>query len=103
MPDQMIDSNGRPINLGFIDTSSTQLLDGGSSSAATTAYSSPTAVLISAPESFHIAIGTAPTATTSTPYLPAGLYETAIKVGYKIAVIKSSAATNGAVWVTPYA
>lgn len=98
-----VDANGRPIPLSFLDTSSVQVLDGASASAATTAFTdSFTAVLITAPEAFHLERGSSPTATTSSTYLPAGLYETVLEKDDKIAVIKATASTAGAVWVTPY-
>lgn len=98
----LVQTGSGPAQLAFLKTSATQALDGTSGSAATTAFSSETAVLIAAPEAFHMEIGTNPTATTSSSYFPPGLYETGIHTNYKIAIIKSSASTNGYVWVTPY-
>lgn len=98
-----LDENGRAVPVSFLKTSSTQKLDG-TASDATTAFSTTqiTTVLITAPEDFHIEIGTNPIATTNSPYIPAGLYETALFPNELIAVIKTSAATAGDVWVTPY-
>ena len=101
---QITDSNGDKAPLGFLDTGNTQKLDGGASSASTTVFNTtkPTGVLISAPEAFHVEIGSSPTATINSTFLPAGLYETGVRQGHSIAIIKASASTNGDVWVTPY-
>ena len=100
----VVDSDGEKVPLGFIDTSNTQKLDGAAGSASTTVFNTkvPVAVLISAPEAFHVEVGESPTATVNSVYLPAGLYETGVRPGHKIAVIKASASTAGDVWVTPY-
>lgn len=99
-----LDENGRAVPVSFLKTASTQLLDGTSASDVTTAFSTTqiTTVLISAPEAFHIEIGTNPTATTSSPYIPAGLYELALFPNELVAIIKATASTAGAVWATPY-
>lgn len=101
---QVIDTNGYPAPLGYLKTSATQKLDGTAVAATTTVFSTtnPVAVLISAAESFHIEIGSNPTATTNSTFLPAGLYETGLWPNFKVSIIKSSAATAGNVWVTPY-
>lgn len=99
---QPLDNNGNAVPLAFLVTASTQKLNGAAASAATTAASGVTGYLISAPESFHIEIGATPTATTSSPFIPAGLYDVAVKNLDKVAIIKSAAATAGDVWVTPY-
>ena len=98
------DSNGDKFDLGYIDTSNTQKLDGGSSSAASTVFSTedPMVLLISAPEAFHIEIDETPVATTNSTYLPAGIYQTGIRQGHKVAVIKATGTSAGLVWATPY-
>ncbi len=93
-----------PVNLGFLDTSSVQVLDGTSASAATTniAQDEEKGVLITSEESFHIEIGENPTATTSSQLLPAGIYETGIAANDEIAVIKAASATAGLVYISQY-
>lgn len=95
------DSHSRAVPALTSQTASTQRLDGTSASAASTEFTSSSVVRISAPEEFHYEIGTSPTATTSSPYVPAGvMFEEHIPGGQKIAIIKATAATAGVVWVT---
>lgn len=95
-------AQGTAAQLGYLLTASKQKLDGTAASASSTAFADGAAVLISAPEAYHLEIGVAPTATTNSTYMPAGLYETGIHAGYSIAVIKATASTAGNIWVTPY-
>lgn len=69
----------------------TQKLTSSGSSVASNAFTNTTNVRIVADAACHYAIGTAPTATTSSVYLPANAAEPiTIKAGNKIAVIAAS-------------
>lgn len=48
----------------------------------------------------HIAIGADPTATTNDPFMPRGVEYFPVPVGYKVALIKSAAASAGVGSVT---
>ncbi len=101
-PAQVIDNNGFPTGGFFLATASTQKLDGNAGSAQlTTASTGNTLYQVTAPEAFCIEIGTNPTATTNSPFMPAGKHLIALKNGDKLAIIKFTGATAGLVWVTP--
>lgn len=100
-----LDRNFNPQPISSLDSSTTQILNGTSTSAQSSVFSTTkdVEVFISAEESFHIEFGTNPTSTTNSQ-LVAGPVNMSIfiPVGEKIAVIKAASATAGNVFITEY-
>lgn len=85
---QAKDQGGKIVSNVFQPSGTTQKLNSAGSSTSSTAFSKNTIVRLMADADCNYAIGTAPTATTSTVYLPSKVGEQIhIKSGNKIAVI----------------
>lgn len=88
---QAIDTGSKIIPNAMQPGGTTQKLASSGSSVASTAFTNTTVVRIIADADCHYAIGAAPTATTSTVFLPSDSAEQiTIKAGNKIAVIAAS-------------
>lgn len=86
---QFIDGNGGVAPV--MKPGNTQVVDGTSASAQTSVYSTRNVIYLCSTGAFNLAVGTNPTASNSTMYIPAGL-PTYIRVdqGNKIAVFGAS-------------
>lgn len=99
-----IETDGQhPIDFYSMDLANAETLDGTSASdASSSAYTSPTPVILIGPEAFHVTIAASPTATTSNIQWPGGLpLPIRVTAGMKVAVIKASGATAGIVYAIP--
>jgi hypothetical protein len=88
-----------------MQNSTTQTISMTGTSAATTngfefGSTSHAIVEIGSPQPFHMAYGATPTATTSSPYYPAGVIVKKINRGDGVAVIKASGSSDATVTVT---
>ena len=88
IPQQPIDGNKWPVTNTMEPSGATQKINSAGSSTQSTAFSTDTIIRVVSDADCNFAIGTNPTATTSTAFLPSKSGEQMlIKAGNKIAVI----------------